>query len=882
MKHIYKIIVILFLAANWCQAQIGYNFTPVAGAFVTVSGAATTLHGSLIDDAIAVSTPIGFTFQFGCVNYTSFQASSNGVLFLGTAGAFSNAFNNLNTSSDRPAIAPLWDDLKTSGTGNVRYELTGVNPNRVLKVEWLNMLWAYTAASPAISFQAILYETSNRIEFVYRQEPGAIVVNGASIGISGTASGDFYSLNGTGGAPSASKLVETTSLVTKPATGQIYRWDPILCAGAPTPGTAVASPTIRCTTYTTSLSLVGTTSACGLTYQWQSGPSGVGPWTNIGGATSNTAAPTVTATTYYRCVLACGASTAASTPATASLTSVGACGICNVIGVTLPYSNTGQTTCGSIDDVTSLNVTNVCGSGSYYGGEDAVYSFTPSTTGQISITYSTSGSSAGIMLYQGCPISGGTCVANLQGISSFSGNQTLCASVTTGLPYYLVIDSWPAPTCNGYDVSISAPIATPTCNLIYSASSIVYNFEVFVGTSIGVVGDDAVSAAAATIGFPFCFDGMQYSQGYIASNGAYIFDAIPCNPNIMTNTYVGPGIATGWSITNPAPTATTTIPRNAILAPWHDVYPPGGGLIQYTTLGIAPNRRFIVSYESVPMFSCNTSSPSIYYSAQIKIFETSNTIEIHVKNKGVCPGWNNGQAVLGLHNYNGTIYTPAVNAIIHNAVASPGPYNQWNMTNTAYRFTTTCGAGATCLVLPINFTAFYAQRIDRVNHLFWETGLEENIQSFRVERSTDAIHFSEIAIIKPNNTPSKYQFADKTSMPGVINYYRITSVEKNNQRTSTFIYPLGANEGEVTVFGIYPNPTNNSFIVAVDSKIVTSATINIYDSFGKMVKSLSQDIGKGVSQITFNINELSPGVYMVEVTNTNKEMISKQKLLKID
>ena len=887
MKKIYKFIFLFFLVSNFGKSQIGYNFTAVAGAYAANAGA--SILGANIDEGVSASTAIGFNFSYGCTNYTTFQASSNGVMFLGTAFAGSNLNNNLTSSFDRPAIGPLWDDLKTDpgpgpSSGNVNFKLTGVTPNRILTVEWFNMYWYYFAAGRSVSFQVKLYETSNNIEFVYNLlNAGNITFASASIGIGGLASGDFYSLNGTGPAPTASKLIETTSLATSPATGQVYRFSPILCAGAPAPGTAVASPSLACGTFTSNLSLSGATSACGLTYQWQSGPAVGGPWTNIGGATTSTANVTSIVTTYYRCVLACGASTAASSPAAASITPVGACALCGVIGVALPYSNVGATTCGAGDDVTSVNVTNVCGTSFYYGGEDVVYSFTPATTGQITITYSTSGSSAGIMLYQGCPVSGGTCVSNIQGVSSFSGNQTLCAVVTAGLPYYLVIDSWPFPTCNGYNVSISAPSAnaTPTCNLTYTAATVAYSFDIFAGTNVGAIGDDAVAAAVSTMPFPFCYDGLSYTQGYISSNGAYIFDAIPCYPNIMTNTYVGPGIATGWSITTPAPSPNSTTPRNAILGPWQDLYPPAGGVIQYTTLGITPNRRFVVSYENVPMYSCSTSSPSIYFSGQIKLFETSNAIEIHVKNKGVCPGWNNGEAILGLHNFNGLIYKPAVNMTIHNALGVI-PYNPWNMTNTAYRFTTTCGAGATCLVLPINFKAFYAERIDRINYIYWETGLEENIQSFRVERSTDGFHFDEIAIVKPNNSPSKYTFDDKTSMPGVINYYRITSVEKNNQRTSTFIYPLGANDGEVAVSAIYPNPSGSSFSIGVDSKIITTATFNIMDAFGKVVKSVSQDVRVGVTQVSLYVDDLPAGMYILEVTNSNKEIVSKQKLMKVN
>jgi hypothetical protein len=243
------------------------------------------------------------------------------------------------------------------------------------------------------------------------------------------------------------------------------------CSGTPTGGTAAASPSLSCTTYTTNLNLTGASTSCGLTYQWQSAPAAAGPWTNIAGATSSTANVTVSSTTYYRCILACGSSTAASSAATASLSaSPGSCGICGVINsITIPYTTTGQTTCGQGNDVTSTNVSVVCGSTAYYGGEDAVYTFTPSSTGPVGINLTSTGSWTGLMLYQGCPVSGGTCVGNSQ---SSIGTKSLCATLTAGQAYYLIIDSWPAPTCNPYDLNISTCTGAPTAGTAAATPSI--------------------------------------------------------------------------------------------------------------------------------------------------------------------------------------------------------------------------------------------------------------------------------------------------------------------------------------------------------------------------------------------------------------------------
>lgn len=140
-----------------------------------------------------------------------------------------------------------------------------------------------------------------------------------------------------------------------------------------------------------------------------------------------------------------------STPPAAGCAGIGAG---NLTAASLPYTSGAQTTCGAVDNITSSNAA-VCGSSLYYGGEDKVVTFTPAGSGNVSINLTSSGSWVGMTLYQGCPVSGGTCVASAQ---SSLGNQSIgCAPVIAGQTYYLVVDSWPTPTCNPFNVTISAP-----------------------------------------------------------------------------------------------------------------------------------------------------------------------------------------------------------------------------------------------------------------------------------------------------------------------------------------------------------------------------------------------------------------------------------------
>jgi len=511
-----------------------------------------------------------------------------------------------------------------------------------------------------------------------------------------------------------------------------------ICTGTPAGGTITnVSPTCP-STGSIQLSVLNSGFGCGITYQWQSAPAAVGPWSNVAGATLETLTVPLS-TTFYRRITSCSAS---------------------------------------------------------------------------------------------------------------SGTSTAMASTS---------------------------VITSACDLsTYVGASTPYSFDSFVGTTTPST-DDVLFSTIVNFGFPFCYAGSQYWGGYIASNTSFVLDAVPCYPNIRANVFAAGGVATGYIINNAAPINGTSIPRNAILGPWQDADPSVGGTIRYTTLGTAPNRRFVVSFENIPMFNC-ASSAAINFTGQIKLFETTNNIEIHIANKGLCSGWNGEDAILGLHNFNGSVYVPPVNATAHNY-----PTN-WTMTNTAYRFTSACAAtGGPCLTLPVNFKNFQGKQVDGINKLSWETSQEDNIKEFIIERSTNAVNFTDIGKMLSYNKPSNYDFNDASFKPNIINYYRITALELTGARKSTFVLPIGDNIGDINVSEIFPNPAKDNFTVSLSTKQAIQVQVTVKDLYGRTVKTLERPVDIGNSQLFINCSGLSPAVYVVEVSDlAQNKIISQQKLVIIN
>lgn len=254
-------------------------------------------------------------------------------------------------------------------------------------------------------------------------------------------------------------------------------------------------------------------------------------------------------------------------------------------------------------------------------------------------------------------------------------------------------------SCPGDPVTLTAtPVATGQATG-YTASPTTYAPYPFNGGNQVIVNVDDVWTQAYNIGFNFCFYGQNYSSLVIGSNGIISFDL---------------GNAGGfcpYTIPGGIPSA-ANMPGNSIACPFHDIDPGVGGFVQFNTFGAAPCRVFVISWTSIPYFSCN----NITGTQQIALFETTNIIETYIANKPICTGWNGGLAIHGLQNAGGTVATtvPGRNA------------TQWTAANDAWRFTpngapnftltwlqggTPIGNGPTITVSPVIPTSYTVEMV---------------------------------------------------------------------------------------------------------------------------------------------------------------------------
>jgi len=197
------IFLVALLAMFTANAAIGdYQFTSTAGTYTEITGGTLT---AVTDDDDGEDLTLPFTFTYCGVAYTTARVSANGWLEMGQAYTDDGYTNTWASTTIKPIIAPLWDDLHGAGAA-IRYETTGDAPNRVFTMQWKDVKWQGSTGTLQ-NFQVKLYETSNKFEIVYGAMLTPANSASASIGFNDATGGAGHFVSVT---PAASPTVSST------------------------------------------------------------------------------------------------------------------------------------------------------------------------------------------------------------------------------------------------------------------------------------------------------------------------------------------------------------------------------------------------------------------------------------------------------------------------------------------------------------------------------------------------------------------------------------------------------------------------------------------------------------------------------------------------
>ena len=142
------------------------------------------------------------------------------------------------------------------------------------------------------------------------------------------------------------------------------------------------------------------------------------------------------------------------------------------------------------------------------------------------------------------------------------------------------------------------------------------------------------------IGFPFTFYGNSYSELDVSSNGIVGFGS-----TLGTEASPRDGCCSGWGIPSNDP---TSMYNNIIALAWTDWTPSKDAPVTFETQGMAPNRKFVLQWNTVPEYIPGAGSVT----AQLVLSEGSSDITMYTTSMNVTNMWH--MVTQGIENADGS------------------------------------------------------------------------------------------------------------------------------------------------------------------------------------------------------------------------------------
>lgn len=145
--------------------------------------------------------------------------------------------------------------------------------------------------------------------------------------------------------------------------------------------------------------------------------------------------------------------------------------------------------------------------------------------------------------------------------------------------------------------------------------------------------------------------------------------------------------------------------------------------------------------------------------------------------------------------------------------------------------------------------------------IVWSTASEKNNNYFSIERSIDAVNWSEIATVSGAGNSVSTQFYSYTDFYNFFNqlYYRLKQTDYNgNYKYSQTISINNCNE-EISEINIYPNPSKGIFNIDISDREEQVRSIYVYNAEG--IKVYYSDRFQSILDLT----EQPSGIYFVHI-----------------
>ncbi|MGB3076486.1 MAG: T9SS type A sorting domain-containing protein [Chitinophagales bacterium] len=232
-------LVVMGLTSRKANAQL-YTRTTFNAAYTAINaGSGATVSTATGNDVNQTAIPLGFTFTYAGVNYTTVGLNTNGLLFfdavapVAAEGAYNNNMYVSGAGGTDKSISAWWADMTDDASSDILYQTQGTAGSQTFTVQYTNYphFTGTGGTNVRLNFQVIFYEGTNVIEFRY----GSRTITGPPTSLGGACIGIEY---GTGGAGNFIDLVTGSGQTSHGLLSPLVAWPSYnyrLTPGAPTP-----------------------------------------------------------------------------------------------------------------------------------------------------------------------------------------------------------------------------------------------------------------------------------------------------------------------------------------------------------------------------------------------------------------------------------------------------------------------------------------------------------------------------------------------------------------------------------------------------------------------------------------------------------------------
>jgi hypothetical protein len=189
-------------------------------------------------------------------------------------------------------------------------------------------------------------------------------------------------------------------------------------------------------------------------------------------------------------------------------------------------------------------------------------------------------------------------------------------------------------------------------------------------------------------------------------------------------------------------------------------------------------------------------------------------------------------------------------------------------------------ASVSCTPLANELSTFDGYKKNEDVLLTWNTLNETNSSHYQILHSTNGFEFTSAGLVEAQglNSSTTYSFTHTNPSNG-INYYKLVSVDLNNQSTESGTLAIDFSKEEIMINNIFPNPSSGLSYVNITAEGNNAMKVSFTDITGRIVAVQNVELKKGNNTIEINTGILPKGMYNFIVSNTGNQVLSVQKLI---